>query len=90
MRAATANNAANKRNSNFTDPFNGSSGFKSSVSVNKRNLKVPQTNAPMTETRLPGLTPQSAGIDQSNLMQKLQYRSMRGRRIQEFLKQVQS
>ena len=87
IRAATANNANKKRGSNFTDAFNSSIGFKSSASMARRNLKNPNTgNIPQLTSNLPGLSPTSTGDNQRSLMQKLQYRSMRGRRIKEFLK----
>ena len=42
------------------------------------------------QQNISNMSPSSIGTEQNRLIQKLQYRSMRGRRIQEFLKQVQS
>ena len=40
-----------------------------------------------SDPRSAALSP-SANVDQQRLLQKLQYRSMRGRRIKEYLQQV--
>ena len=91
-RAVTANNTNNRQHVLVQDAFNSSVGFQSSNSVARRNNPGKKNMLTMNQASdYPkfGQTPNNEG-SQQRLMQKLQQRSMRGRRIKDYLQQVQS